>query len=301
VLKAEHKAVLAALNDDWRYRKGGACSQLTRLSGDRVDEAIGRCLVDMRAPTMLLRTDPVLELIARRGLGENSLDSYLRLMRAYAERDLRVITYWDDGYPHALRGIPDPPLILYVRGVEFPGSDRVAMVGTRAASERGLELAREFGRALAERGHTVVSGLASGIDTAAHEGALDAGGVTLAVLGGHVDHIYPRENDRLVSRIVQGGSVISEITPQAEISRGRFLERNRITSGLSEAVVVIETGRSGGTVRQAECARAQNRPVFIVDHGRFGSPESEEGFDRMVRSGATPVGSPSELRELLHR
>lgn len=298
-MKTEHVALLAALNDDKQCRRGDVCIRLTKLPSERVDKLFEGYYSHIRDSNMLLRIDPALESIMRRGPKEDSLDGYLRLIQTYLNRDVKILTFWDDDYPQSLRGIPEPPLILYVRGRVFPGSDRIAIVGTRLASERGLELSHKFGRELAEEGHTIVSGLAAGIDTAAHEGALEGGSATIAVLGGHVDHIYPKENDRLVAKILENGSIVSEITPQAEIGKGRFVERNRITSGLSEAVVIIETGKSGGTIRQAEYAKSQKRPIYVVDHGRFERRESEEGFWHLVRLGAIPIRRPAELSEII--
>jgi len=247
----------------------------------------------------MLHTNPALEVIMRHGPREGFMAKYLDLIRAYVDGNVRILTYWDEGYPVILRSIPNPPLILYIRGKVFPGNDGVAIVGTRVASERGRALARKFGRGLAEEGYTVISGLASGVDAAAHEGALDGGGVTIAVLAGDVDRIYPNENVGLARRVTEQGSLVSEITPQAELRPGRFVERNRITSGLAHAVLIIETGKTGGTIRQAEYARAQKRPIYVVDHGRFDRLESEEGFRSLVRAGAIPVREPSEVSELL--
>jgi DNA processing protein len=299
VLKTEHVALLAALNDDGQCRRGNACVKLRELPSDRVGSLLETYINKKRDVNMLLRINPALELVMRRGPQEDSLAKYLNVIRAYIDRNVRIITFWDDSYPRILRNIPDPPLILYVKGKVFPGNNGIAIVGTRVASERGRELSRKFARVLAEEGHTIVSGLASGIDTAAHEGALEGGGSTIAVLAGDVDNIYPNENVELARRIIEQGSIVSEITPRVEMRRGRFVERNRITSGLSEAVVIIETGKSGGTIRQAEYAQSQKRPTYVVDHGRFDRPESEEGFQHLVRSGAIPIRHPAELSELI--
>jgi len=299
VLKTEHVALLAALNDDEQYRRGKVSTKLRELPSDRVSTLLEGYFSHVNDSNMLLRIDPILEPIMRRGPKGESLAEYLRIVRTYLERDVRILTFWDTDYPPVLRNIPQPPLILFVRGKIFPGSDRIAIVGTREASEHGLELSRVFARELAEEGHTIVSGLASGIDTAVHEGALEGGGSTIAVLAGDVDNIYPDENVELARRMIEQGSIVSEITPQVEMRRGRFVERNRITSGLSEAVVIIETGKSGGTIRQAEYARSQKRPIYVVDHGRFERPESEEGFQHLVNSGAIPIRQPAELSELI--
>lgn len=299
MLKAEHIALLAALNDDKQCRQRNACGRLRELPGDRIGTLLETYIDEKRGANMLLRVNPVLDPFMRRNPSDESLLRYQTIIREYLDREVRILTFWDDGYPAILRNIPDPPLILYVRGKVFPGNDGIAIVGTRAASERGYELSCRFAKALAEEGHTIVSGLATGIDTAAHEGALDGGGTTIAVLAGHVDDIYPDQNVDLARRVTERGSIVSEITPEAHTTKGRFVERNRITSGLSTAVVVVETGKTGGTIRQVEYATSQKRPIYVIDHGRFERPEAQEGFMHLTRLGATPVRNPSELSELL--
>ena len=206
-------------------------------------------------------------------------------------------------YPAALAQIYDPPPVLYVRGA-LPKAVRgdlselysLGVVGTRNASAYGLELSRRFSQELAETGVTIVSGLALGVDTAAHEGALAAtDGQTVAVLGSSVDIIYPGVNRRLAERITEGrGAVVSEYrlgtSPRAEYFPGR----NRIISGLSKGVLVVEGGKKSGALITAEYALEEGRGVFAVP-GRIGDPRAEGALD-LLKQGAVLTGSSGDIR-----
>ncbi len=195
--------------------------------------------------------------------------------------------------PAVLAGLPDAPDLLYVRGV-LPAEPAVAIVGTRRATTYGLRLARTFGRAVAEAGWPVVSGLARGIDGAAHIGCLDAAGVGVAVLGCGVDVAYPPEHGRLARRLLDGGgAVISEYAPGAPPEPWRFPPRNRVISGLSSVVVVVEAGVKGGALITAARGLEQGRLVLAVpgDIDR----ETSRGCNLLIRDGAHPVLDVDEL------
>ncbi len=195
--------------------------------------------------------------------------------------------------PDALASLPDAPDLLYLRGVlsSLPG---VAIVGSRRATSYGLRLARLFGRAVAEAGWPVVSGLARGIDGAAHIGCLDGGGVGLAVLGCGVDVAYPPEHRDLATRLLDGGgAVLSEYAPGARPESWRFPPRNRIISGLSSVVVVVEASVKGGALITAGRALEQGRLVLAVpgDVNR----DTSRGCNLLIRDGAHPVLDVDDL------
>jgi len=199
-------------------------------------------------------------------------------------------------YPEPLRHIPDPPLALYYRGALQPGPGiRVAIVGSRSATSRGRHIAESLGRGLAREGATVVSGLARGIDGAAHRGALaiTAGGA-IAVLGSGLLDIYPRQNKGLAERIVAaGGAVISEYVPDAPPLRGHFPERDRLISGLAQGVVVVEASRRSGSLITARMAGEQGRDVMAVP-GPAGAPLSA-GCHWLIKQGAALVEDAEDV------
>lgn len=180
----------------------------------------------------------------------------------------RIITYSDSQYPPLLREIYDPPLMLWVKGnpdvLNMPG---VAVVGTRRATNYGLKIAHKLSGQLAQRGLSIVSGLAFGIDAAAHKATLEAEGTTIAVLGSGIDVIYPSKHADLAGQIVEtGGAVITEFPLGTPPDAGNFPERNRIVSGLTLGTLVVESGLKGGSMITAQSALMQNREVFVVPH-----------------------------------
>lgn len=190
-----------------------------------------------------------------------------------------VVTWEDAGYPRALLRTPDAPPVLFHRGELLPEDDRaVAIVGTRQPSRRGEALARQMASELARHGWVIVSGLAIGIDTAAHRGALEAGGRTLAVLGSGVENVYPRRAVSLAAQVATSGAVLSELQPGAGVSRQTLIARNRITSGLCRAVIVVQSQADSGSVNTARWAWKQGRAVFAV-----------AGNEALLAQGAEPI------------
>ena len=209
----------------------------------------------------------------------------------------KVATSLDPEYPESLRHIPDPPLALHYQG-ELTASEGpcVAIVGARRATRLGLRIAENMGRELAAAGVRVISGLARGIDGSAHRGALasGAGGGAWAVLGSGLAKIYPREHQALAQRIVAaGGAVISEYLPDVRPYRGNFPERNRIISGLANAVVVVEASKRSGSLITARMAGEQGRDVFAVP-GAVGNPVSA-GCHWLIRQGAELVECAADV------
>ncbi len=221
-----------------------------------------------------------------------------RVRRAeLASQGVAVIVRGDGAYPVSLGELPDAPPVLFVRGA-LPDRATVAVVGTRRCTAYGRQLAFEYGAAIAEAGWCVVSGLARGIDGQAHRGVVAAGGVGVAVLGSGIDVMYPAEHRGLAGDLVaDGGAIVSEYPPGTPPEGWRFPPRNRIISGLAQAVVVVEAGVTGGALITAGYALAHGRPVFAVpgDVRRA----SSEGCNRLIRDGAHPVFDPADLIEEL--
>ncbi|MEY4731189.1 MAG: hypothetical protein RL681_135 [Candidatus Parcubacteria bacterium] len=213
--------------------------------------------------------------------------------------DMRLLLRADGDFPAVLREIPYPPHGIYVRGPLPQGTTRtVAIVGTRKATPEGKDVARRFARELAEAGCAIISGLAFGLDAAAHEGALDGKGYTAAVLATGLDRVYPQWNAKLAERILaNGGALISEYPPGSPALPYRFLERNRIVSGLAEGVLVIEAPERSGSLATARFALEQNRQVFVVPgpatHPNFA------GSHALIRAGAELVTEPAHITEAL--
>jgi DNA processing protein len=209
----------------------------------------------------------------------------------------RLLKWTDEDYPPNLREIADPPPYLFVRGparLHQPGC--LAIVGARAASDGGLRMAHRLGMELAAKGFTVVSGLARGIDGAAHQGALDGGGRTVAVMGCGVDVIYPPEHRKLAETIVEsGGAIVSELPLGTQPMAENFPTRNRILSGLCLGVVIVEAAEKSGSLITARMALEQNRQVFAVP----GSPLTGKtrGSNRLIRDGAKLVECVEDVIE----
>ncbi|HRJ44632.1 MAG: DNA-processing protein DprA [Caldilineaceae bacterium] len=242
------------------------------------------------------------------GLDRRSLESLLAVRRSLdldaawqrvAQSGVRVYTWDDAEYPDNLRQTPLSPPVLFVRG-EVQEEDRlaVALVGTRQASAYGREVARGLGQELARNGVTVVSGLALGIDAVAHEAALEAGGRTIAVLGSGVDQIYPAQNRKLGLAMTQQGALVSEYPLGTRPEANNFPPRNRIISGLSLAVVVVEAGQRSGALITAKFAAEQGRDVFAVP-GSILQPSSA-GCNALIQDGALPLLSIVDLLDQLH-
>ena len=214
------------------------------------------------------------------------------------ERDIRAVTWSDPAYPIALTTIADPPPLVWARGaIDVLSLPSVAIVGSRAASPYGLSVAAQLASDLAARGLIIVSGLARGVDSAAHRGALAVGGTTVAVLGSGADVIYPPEHTALASEITVQGAVISELVPGTPPLPWCFPLRNRIISGLSRAVVVIEAGDKSGSLITARCALEQGREVLAVPGNVLSG--RNRGAHALLRDGAKIVESADDILDEL--
>jgi DNA processing protein len=211
---------------------------------------------------------------------------------------MRVLRRDQPGYPDSLNRLADPPRRLHVVG-DLPGGPAVAVVGSRRCTRYGATHARTMSRAIVGAGWTVVSGLARGIDTAAHLGALDGDGRTVAVLGCGVDIWYPASNRPLGERILGQGAVVSEYELGTEPAPWRFPARNRIIVGLSDAVVVVEAAERSGALITARLAMEHGIDVFAVPGDL--ERETSRGTNRLIADGAHPIVSPREVVEMLER
>ncbi len=211
---------------------------------------------------------------------------------------IQIFTWIDESYPARLREIDQPPPVLYVRGEYLPDDVfAVAIVGTRKVTPYGRQITEEIASFLAANGITIVSGLARGVDAIAHQSALKAGGRTIAILGSGVDKIYPPEHRGLAEQMMQRGAIISDYAVGTPPDASNFPPRNRIISGLSLAVVVIEAAETSGALITAEFAAEQGREVFAVP-GSILAPQSK-GTNRLIQKGAQPLLTPADLMQAL--
>jgi len=215
-------------------------------------------------------------------------------------RSLRAaaVPWSDPAYPAALTTIPDPPFVLWIRGIVAAlSTPAVAIVGARAASPYALAVAERLAADLAGAGLTIVSGLARGVDAAAHRGALGAGGTTVGVLGSGIDVIYPPEHESLARDMESRGAVVSELVPGTAPQRRFFPLRNRIISGLTRAVIVIEAGEKSGSLITARCALEQGREVLAVPGNVLSG--RNRGAHALLRDGAAIVESAGDVLDEL--
>ena len=212
----------------------------------------------------------------------------------------RLLTWDDADYPPLLREIYDPPYVIYVQGdVALLSKRQMAIVGTRNPSAAARTLARQFAKELAAGGVVITSGLALGIDAASHEGALDAGRPTIAVVGTGLKSVYPREHDKLAARIVaEGGALVSEFPLDMPPKAIHFPMRNRIISGLSVGVLVVEAAVRSGSLITARLALEQNRDVFAIP-GSIHNPLAR-GCHQLIRQGARLVETAQDILEEIH-
>jgi DNA processing protein len=219
---------------------------------------------------------------------------YLDILK---RENIRVITINDAEYPFNLKNIYDPPIVLYIKGSFEIGEKMIAVVGARRATPYGCDMAKIIAGELSRLGITVVSGMARGIDSWAHRGALDSGGRTIAVLGCGADVIYPSENDVIAGEIAHNGAIVSEFVPGTPPIPINFPARNRIISGMSLGVIVIEAGEKSGSLITANHALEQGREVFALP-GNVNSSVSV-GTNKLIRDGAKIITGMEDILEEL--
>jgi DNA processing protein len=265
---------------------------------------IKRLLDRFKTPEAIFRA-PMKELLKIEGLGAKVVGEIQKgPLEKVVRRELslleevggKIITLKDDDYPKRLKDIYDPPALLYVRG-ELRSEDElaIAIVGSRKTSPYGRWFTEKIGQDLAHHRVTVVSGMARGIDSVAHKGALQGGGRTIAVLGCGVDVIYPSENRNLFYQIIEQGAILSEFPMGSPPEGGHFPRRNRIISGLSIGVVIVQASAESGSLITAGYALEQGREVFAVP-GNVGA-EGSRGTNQLIKEGAKLVESTEDILE----
>ncbi|MDD2689839.1 MAG: DNA-processing protein DprA [Candidatus Omnitrophica bacterium] len=254
-------------------------------------------------PENILRA-PEEKLMAVSGIGEKIAHKIASLKKEDLDKEfasvkklgLKIMIQNDPDYPRNLKYMYDPPIVLYVKG-EIKSEDNlsIAIVGSRRASFYGLSCAEKFAGELSNKGFTIVSGMARGIDSYAHRGALKAGGRTVAVMGSGFNQIYPPENEELAEEIAQNGAVISEFSLDMPPKKENFPCRNRLISGLSLGVLVVEAARNSGALITADFALEQGREVFALP-GKVDS-DTSFGTNKLIKEGAKLVSSCDDILE----
>jgi len=242
------------------------------------------------------------------GLNEATVESFVetrkkidpqRIQPDLEKHQVTALTWEDEAYPRKLRELDQAPPVLYVRGALLPEDEwSVAVVGTRKVTSYGRQVAEEFGAFLAHNGITLVSGLARGVDGIAHQAALQAGGRTLAVLAHGLDQVYPVDHRKLAAEIVAHGALVSDYAIGTPPDAANFPPRNRIISGLSLAVVIVEAGEQSGALITAGFAAEQGREVFAVP-GNIHAPQSK-GANMLIQRGAHPLIRFEDLLDVLN-
>lgn len=238
--------------------------------------------------------------LAARGIFEFSDWEEIEETISKAEKKgFNIVTIRDSEYPSNLLAVYDKPTVLYIFGeINSEDKDSVAMVGARFCNDYGKKVAGKISSELAERGVTVVSGMARGIDSISHKAAIDAGGRTIAVLGSGLDRIYPPENARLYKQISENGAVLSEFPLGAAPDAQNFPQRNRLISGISKGVIIVQASRKSGSLITSGFALEQNREVFAVP-GNIGSRLSE-GTNDLIKKGAKLIENADDVLEELN-
>lgn len=227
-------------------------------------------------------------------------EAYSKFINELRHKNISIFPFYHEKYPTLLKDIKNPPLVLFHKGSLMDFSNCIAVVGTRNLSHYGHKMARKLCQELAQSGYTIVSGLARGTDTEAHCGALDVGGNTIAVMANNINDIYPPENEKLGLDIVKSGALLSEITTFRKLERSNFVLRNRITSGMSKCVVVIESGSTKGTTHQINIASEQQRPTFVLKPIKLDNTNAID-FNNFVNMGVIPFSSSNEILSYLQK
>lgn len=265
----------------------------------RLEEHFGSLREAWSADSASLRAAGLDERTVARVLRRRPQISPAELLQGLKGAGIRALAMSDPAYPQRLLEIPSPPMVLYVRGELRPEDEwSVAIVGTRRASSYGRDVAGRLARGLAANGITVISGLARGIDAVAHTAALEAGGRSVAVLGSGVDQLYPWENRQLAERMMGQGAVVSEYPPGTPPDARNFPPRNRIITGLSLGLIVVEAGLQSGAMISAGFAAEQGREVMAVP-GSITSPSSL-GVNYLLKQGAKLITGVDDVLEELN-
>jgi DNA processing protein len=284
--------------DPDRYRAGLALASGRFYGGPAILRLLKTLAPEeiWQADEELLVTNGMLRAAARKFIESRLPEAWRHVERSMKDGGLGFVAYGTQEYPEQLVNLPDPPAGLFFKGDEeklhlLLGLPRVTVVGTRRASHYGSRAARDFAEAFASRGVAVVSGMALGIDARSHEAALEAGALTVAVLGCGADVVYPPRHRGLYQLIVEKGLVFSELPPGAAPATWTFPHRNRLLAALGDAVVVVEGAPTSGAMQTADHAISLGRPVFAVPGSIH--LEGQRGCNLLVRDGATPALDPA--------
>lgn len=288
----DSQSILALLNTPGVGRRS---VQQILAKNSTLDLCLPRDLRDLLLETRSSSTASVPSI----GDFERGCSEAMRVIEEAESQGVKIISSHESRFPSQLRSIPDPPVVLYVKGeMSALGHPALAVVGTRDPTSFGAAAAERLGANLGAKGLVVVSGLALGCDTAAHEGCLQAHGTTVAVLAHGVDYVYPAKNRKLAHSIIEGGgALVSEYAPGTKPRPSYFVERDRLQSALSLAVIVVETDVEGGTMHTAGFAvKQQRRLACLVHPPKFAAAEKARGNQKLIKeSGAFPLEKKEDL------
>ncbi|MCX7598460.1 MAG: DNA-protecting protein DprA [Armatimonadetes bacterium] len=290
-LSSERLAQIALL---WSEAVGPAGLKRLMASFGSAERVLRATIDELLSPDLRLRRQQAELIVSLR----HSLGDYEKACEACYKRYVHLLFAEDAGFPPPLREIPNAPALLTAFGAWLPTDDPgIAIVGTRMPTPEGIRTAWELARVCGRHRITVVSGLAHGVDRAAHEGALAAGGRTLAVIGSGLLRVSPKAPEDLEARIAGSGAIFSEYAPKARVNAAHLMARNRLTSGLARAVVVVQARARGGALVTADYARRQGRVVAAVPWPED-LPEGV-GCHLLLEAGARPLRGPDDLSELI--
>ena len=246
----------------------------------------------------LMSVDGIREEAARNIAGKRLKNDCVKIQKKIEAEGARIVTYSDPSYPQTLRDIHDAPMLLYLKGKDIPANQSfISVVGSRHPTHYGLKAAEMIGQGLARRGLGIVSGMARGIDAAAHWGCINGLGFTIAVLGTGIDKIYPASNKKLSQKILETGTIISEFPLGTPARPNHFPIRNRIISGLSQGVVVVEATKNSGSLITASQALEQGRDVFAIPGSIYSFKST--GCHFLIKQGARLVENADDILEEL--
>lgn len=290
--------IIAMLNDNQDLKQKKVLELFVDLFSEKEPKEVDKEILEDYLKIQQFDDDSRYSNISEKLLNEienRDLEYYKDYISRIDQEGIEFVPFYRDEYPERLWSIPDAPLCLFVDGSLSALSNGVAVVGTRDAHDHRVDFVKKIARKLVEMDKTVVSGLAHGVDAAAHEGALEGGGQTTAILPGDVQTIRPSGNESLGRRIREEGALVGELTNKRSIHKGRFVERNRITSGISSAVVIGASGETGGTIHQADFAKEQEKPRFLYE------PKEDDGQspDKLFDKGFASFETVDELEKLL--
>lgn len=293
------KSAISALNDKQRFNSQSVKSVIDIAASNLEERSVDSFLSELDEISKTRNGSEKGETAEeiRAYIKETDLKSYQEYIKNLSGSGIKIVTVLDEDFPQSLQSIADPPLCLYVDGDISSIQDGITVVGTRSATDHRIETAHEIAQEIVrEFSIPVVSGLANGVDTAAHEGAIEAGGETVAALPGDIENVKPASNKELGKKITKNGALLSEVSTFAGFHKGRYLERNRITSALGRAVIVVASKDSGGTIKQAELALKQGKPRFV-----YKSPEDDGQTPKVLiqEMGFKEFESVSELTKLV--